>query len=303
MAARARYIDCSQEILKIMATLDPALTADIDCHLGDPAPEDLAGQAKGYPMLLNGHTKMDAALLEHLSPELERVVFLGTGAGTYIDMTAAAGNGIEIVTIASYGDRSVAEHAFALLLAAARGVARMDREMRQGRWVRCAGMELKDKRIGIVGFGGIGRELAALCLGFGMQVMVWNRSAVELPDGCARAPDLKSVFCDCDAVSLHLAYSEETRRIIGHDLLASMRPGSMLINTARAELVDADALIDALREGPLGHAAIDVFEPEPPDAHDPLLGLANVTLTAHTAWMTPDASRRLLERGLQALAS
>ncbi|MEM8645706.1 MAG: NAD(P)-dependent oxidoreductase, partial [Pseudomonadota bacterium] len=146
-----------------MATLDPALTADIDCHLGDPDPEDLPGQAKGYRVLLNGHTNMDGALLRHLSPELEKIIFLGTGASSYIDLKAADENGIEIVTIANYGDRSVAEHAFALLMAAVRDVARMDREMRQGHWVRSKGMELKGKTIGIAGFGGIGRELAEIC--------------------------------------------------------------------------------------------------------------------------------------------
>ncbi len=301
MAGRARYIDCSQEILDLMATLEPALTADIDCHLGDPDPADLPGLAKGYQVLLNGHTKMDGELLRHLSPELEKVIFLGTGASSYIDLRAADENGIEILTIANYGDRSVAEHAFALLLAAARDVARMDREMRQGHWVRSKGMELKGKTIGIAGFGGIGREFAALCQGFGLRVTVWNRSPVDLPGAYERAADLGQLFGDCDAVSLHLAYTEETRRIIGPELLASMRPGSVLINTARAELVDTDALLNALTHGPLGHAAIDVFAPEPPSPDDPLLQLANVTLTAHTAWNTPDASRRLLELGLQAL--
>ena len=301
MTKRARYIDCSQEMAKILPTLDPALSAHLDTFLGDPDANDLAQQLKGYPALLNGHTRMDADLLQRLRPELERVVFLGTGAANFIDLTAADQMGIKVITISNYGDRSVAEHAFALLLAAARGIAPMDREMRQGNWFRFSGTELREKTVGVVGYGGIGREFAAICHAFGMRVMVWNRSHVDIHPDYHKAKDLGAIFSQCDAVSLHLAYSEENRHVIGHDLLRSMQRGSLLINTARAELVDPDALIQALQSGQIGHAGIDVFEPEPPDPDDPLLNMPNVTLTAHTAWMTPDASKRLLERGLQAL--
>ena len=301
MPKRALYMDCSSDMADILAAFDAALVNELEFHHGDPAQAELGELLRGYPLLLNGHTRMPANLLRALRPELERVVYLGTGAANYIDLEVAGELEIEVVTIANYGDRSVAEHTFALVLAAARDVALMDRRLRDGHWEPRSGSELKDKTIGVVGFGGIGREFAGIAHAFGMNVLIWNRSAIDLPDEFARAADLQTLFKSCDVVSLHLAYTSETRHIIDRDLLGSMRPGSLLVNSARAELINQSALHDALTNGPIAHAAIDVFEPEPPSSDDPLLKLPNVTLTAHAAWKTPEASRRLLERGLKEL--
>lgn len=301
MPARAFYMDCSADMAILLRHLDDKLVGDLDCHHGDPEQHDLPALLKGYPLLFNGHTVMSAELLKCLAPELKRVVFLGTGAASYIDIDAAERLGVEVVTISNYGDRSIAEHAFALLLAGARDVAVMDRHLREGLWTRPSGRELKGKTVGVVGFGGIGREFAGIAQGFGMDIAIWNRSALEPPEGMRLAPDLPDLFRTCDVISIHLAYLSETRHIIGRDLLQSMRPGAILVNTARAGLIDPRALFESLTNGPLGHAALDVFEPEPPADDDPLLTLDNVTLTAHTAWKTPEASRRLLELGLAEL--
>ncbi len=301
MTRRGLYFDCSDDMAALLSELDDDFTDGLEISLGDPAPDRLAGLLKGHTLLVNGHTVMDGPLLKALAPELRRIVFLGTGAANYIDEGAADDLGIEVVTVPGYGDRSVAEHAFALLLAAARDIARTDQALRGGGWLRSSGTELKGKTVGVVGFGGIGREFASIAQAFGMNVQVWNRSAVDVPDDMRRLERLGDLFASSDAVSLHLAYTPETRNFIGRDLLAAMRPGSFLINTARAELVAPGALRECLVNGPIGHAAIDVFEPEPPSPEDPLLKLANVTLTPHIAWKTPDASRRLLELGLREL--
>lgn len=301
MSKAAFYIDCTPDGARLMDSFERTLTQNLDVHIGDPHLNDLPALLKGRTHLVNGHTVMSADLLDHLAPELKRIVYLGTGPANYIDLAAARRLGIEIATVSKYGDRSVAEHAFALMMAAARDVAAMDRALRQGTWLQKPGIELQGKSIGIVGYGGIGREMASMCQGFGMKVQVWNRSPVDLPTPLNLAPDLRHLFQNADIVSLHLALTSETANIIDADLLNSMGQGSILINTARAELVDPVALHNCLENGPIAHAAIDTFAPEPISADDPLLRLPNVTLTAHVAWKTPDASRRLLKMGLQKL--
>jgi len=301
MPKSAFYIDCSPEAASLLESFDRTLTQNLETHIGDPQLNDLPSLLKGRSLLVNGHTAMSAGLLDHLAPELKRVVYLGTGPANYIDLGAASRLGIEIATVSKYGDRSVAEHAFALMMAAARDVVAMDRALRQGTWLQKPGIELHGKTIGIAGYGGIGREMASMCQAFGMKVQVWNRSPVDLPAPLNRAPDLRHLFQNSDIVSLHLSLTPETTNIIEEGLLSSMRQRSILINTARAELVDLVALHNCLVNGPIGHAAIDTFAPEPISADDPLLKLPNVTLTAHAAWKTPDASRRLLEMGLKAL--
>lgn len=303
MTRRALYIDCSPDAARQLADLDAELSDGLDVHHGDPDANDLASLLAGYPLVLNGHTRMPAELLNALSPDLRRIVFLGAGAANYIDLETAEALGIVVRVVRGYGDRSVAEHAFALLLAAARDVAAMDRALRNGDWLQAKGMELRGKTLGLVGYGGVGAAMAEMAHGFGLRVLVWNRRPVDLPDWAARAVDLAALFGAADAVSLHLAYTPETRNLIGAELFGALRPGAILVNTARAEVVDRDALVAALRDGPLAHAAIDVFEPEPPAPDDPLLALANVTLTAHAAWKTPDASRRLLQLGVEQLWS
>lgn len=301
MTKAAYYMDCSAENAGVLDSLDMKLTQDLEVHIGDPSPEALPDLLKGRSHLLNGHTVMDANLLEHLAPELEKIVYLGTGPANYIDMAVAEHLGIRVETVAKYGDRSVAEHAFALMMAAARDVAAMDKALRHGEWLQRSGIELHGKTIGIVGYGGIGREMASLCLAFGMEVQVWNRSDVKLPASVSRVPDLAHLFRTSDIVSLHLAYTPQTANIINASLLSSMKTGSLFINTARAELVDEVALLECLNNGPIGHAAIDTFSTEPISPDEPLLSLPNITLTAHAAWKTPEASRRLLEMGLQKL--
>ena len=301
MTACAIYIDCSADAALLVEQLRGDLAGELVIHHGDPAETDLIDLMKGYERVLNGHTRMTRPVLEGLSPGLKKIVFLGTGAASYIDMAAAEELDIAVVTIANYGDRSVAEHAFALMMAAVRDVAAMDRALRVGEWVQRSGMELEGKTVGVVGQGGIGRTFASMAAAFGMRVVVWNRSAIEVPEGWTQAKNLEDLFSRSNVVSLHLAYNEQTHQLIGDKLMASMPPGAILINTAREGILDLSALRRCLEEGALGHAAIDVFEPEPPAPDHPLLGLPNVTLTAHSAWKTPDASRRLMKEGLAAL--
>jgi D-3-phosphoglycerate dehydrogenase len=207
-----------------------------------------------------------------------------------------AERGIAVHTIKGYGDTAVAECAIALMWASAKALARMDREMRHGNWLRTEVMQLTGKTLGLIGFGGIAAEAARLALGIGMNVIAWNRTPKSHP-GVTFVP-LPQLLAESHVVSLHLLLSDETRGFLSRDRIHAMRPGAILINTARGAVVDEDAMIDALRSGRLGHAGLDVFEIEPLPADHPLTTLPNVTLSAHSAFRTPEASDNLIGAAL-----
>jgi D-3-phosphoglycerate dehydrogenase len=229
-------------------------------------------------------------------PSVRHVVFLGTGARSYMDPEALAALGITVHTIKGYGDTAVAEHAIALMWAATRGIARMDREMRAGNWVRTEGGQLTGKTIGLLGFGGIAGEVARIAGGSGMRVLAWNRTPRTAP-GVAFV-SIDRLLAESHVVSLHLLLTDETRGFLDASRLARLQPGAILVNTARGALIDETAMIAALREGRLAHAALDVFDEEPLPAGHPLTTIENVTLSAHSGFRTPEASETLLRRAL-----
>ncbi len=248
----------------------------------------------GYDFVLDDHTQYagrgDAAL-----PGLKHVIFLGTGARSYMNPEELAELGITVHIIKGYGDTAVAEHTIALMWAAARGLAGMDRGMREGQWLRTEGLELTGKTIGLIGFGGIAAEVARIAGGSGMRVLAWNRTPKQAA-GVTFA-DLDTVLAESDVVSVHLLLNDETRGFLD----AADREdqaGAILVNTARAAVVDEAAMIAALSSGALRHAALDVFETEPLPAGHALTKLANVTLSAHSAFRTPEASDKLLRMAL-----
>lgn len=288
------YIDCSPFMRELMAQAALPLPEGMRIHVGDPEHDDIPGVIGDARIVLNGHTYMDAETIAKLR-NVERIIFLGTGATSYIDVAAAAARSIRIDTIRGYGDRSVAEHAFALMLACARQIASMDRTMREGLWQPLDGIELGGRTLGIIGAGGIGLQFAELAHGFGMEVLLWNRSPVA-GEWKSRQVSLERLLGESDIVSLHLALTRETSGFLGNERLRAMKPGAILINTARAGLVDDAALIDLLESGHIAHAGLDVFAAEPPVPGGRLQSLPNVTLTAHAAYKTPEASLRLMKR-------
>ena len=243
---------------------------------------------------------MDAALLE-ACPSLKCIVFLGTGAASYIDLGAAERLGIRVRAYGGYGDQSVAEHALALMFAAGRGIARMDREIRGGRWDPLNGIEFAGKTLGVVGTGGIGKTMVRLGAGIGMRVLAWNRSGVpdDLP---CEATELDDLLARADVVSIHLSLNDATRGLIDRRRLGLLKPSAIFINTARGAIVDEAALVEALQAGRIAHAGLDVFVDEPLAAGHALTRLPNVTLSAHAAFATREASERLLRMALEILA-
>ena len=156
--------------------------------------------------------------------------------------------GIAVHIIKGYGDTAVAECAMALMWAAARGFARMDREMRAGNWLRTEGMQLTGKTLGLIGFGGIAAEVARIALGIGMQVLAWNRTPKSIRR--RRLRPHRALLAESDVVSLHLLLNDETRGFLSRERIAAMKPGAILVNTARGALVDEAAMVDGAALGP-----------------------------------------------------
>ena len=293
---RGLFIDAGEELARVFASVGRAGDPPVAIGLREQiAPDELPGLLAGYDFVLDDHSQLPATQLARC-PQLRHVIFLGTGARSYMNPEELAALGIEVHIIKGYGDIAVAEHAIALMWAAARGLARMDGGMRRGEWLRSEGMQLTGKTIGLLGFGGIAGEVARIAAGSGMRVLAWNRTPREAPGVCF--VDLDTLLAESHVLSLHLLLTDETRGFLGPSRLAKLRPGVILVNTARAALVDTPAMIAALREGRIGHAALDVFDEEPLAPGHPVAALPNVTLSAHSGFRTPEASETLLRRAL-----
>jgi D-3-phosphoglycerate dehydrogenase / 2-oxoglutarate reductase len=209
--------------------------------------------------------------------------------------------GVKVHTIKGYGDTAVAEQTIALMFAAARDLARMDRNIRGGVWRPREGVQLKDKTLGIIGLGGIGAEVARIAKGIGMNVIAWNRT--PRPEAGVPQVELDALLAQSDVISLNLALGDETRGFIDAKKIARMKPGAILVNTARGALVEEHALLDALRSGHISHAGLDVFHNEPLKADNPLAIMDGTTLSAHAAFRTLEASMTLLRRAIDIVKS
>src|SRR4030095_5492850 len=225
---------------------------------------------------------------------LKDVVFLGTGARSYMNPEELSQLGISVHLIRGYGDTAVAESAVALMWASARVLAQMDREMRAGNWLREDGMQLTGKTLGLIGFGGIAAEVARIALGSGMRVIAWNRTAKTCPG--VDFVDLKTLLVASHVISLHLLLNDETRGFLSRERIASMRPGVILVNTARGALVDEQAMIDALQSGHIRHAGLGVFNIGPLAGEHPPAKVAKRVSVG--AFRVPHAgSQRKSDRG------
>ncbi len=297
---RAVFIDCPPFLHSLYPGELARIVPDLEINVGSPTTEETIALLSGGAFALNDHTSMDETLLA-ACPSLRAIVFLGLGAASYIDLDAARRLGIRVRAYGGYGDRSIAEHAIALMFAAGRQIAAMDRGVRSGVWQPWDGVEFAGKTLGVIGTGGVGRELIGLGAGLGMRVIAWNRSGV--PEGLACAPcPLDELLAEADVVSIHLALNDQTKGMIDRRRIALLRRSAILINTARGAVLDQPALIEALEGGHIAHAALDVFDDEPLPPGHPLTRLANTTLTPHAAFMTREASYRLFKTALDILA-
>ena len=267
---------------------DPAVRVNRNADIKS---EDMPALLDGAEMVVIDHTALPTDVAKRCNG-LKHVVFLGTGARSYMNPEELRQLGISVHLIKGYGDTAVAECAIALMWAAARGIAQMDREMRVGNWLREDGMQLTGKTLGLIGFGGIAAEVARIALGSGMKVIAWNRSPKQFAG--VEFVSLEALLAQSDVVSLHLLLNDETRGFITRERIKAMKPGVILINTARGAVVDEAAMIEALKSGHIRHAGLDVFNIEPLPSDHPLTKIQNVTLSAHSAFRTPEASENLI---------
>jgi D-3-phosphoglycerate dehydrogenase len=290
---RGVFVDANESLAVIFERLEKPGDLQVRIHRNPDITSDQ------YPKVLDG---AEIAIVDHTAlptdiarkcAGLKHVVFLGTGARSYMNPEELAELGIEVHLIKGYGDTAVAECAIALMWEAARGIARMDREMRAGNWLREDGMQLTGKTLGLIGFGGIAAEVARIALGSGMRVLVWNRSPKSFAG--VEFVTLEKLLAESHVVSLHLLLNDDTRGFLSRERIAAMKPGVILVNTARAAMVDEAAMIDALKSGHIRHAGLDVFDIEPLPKDHPLTKLPNVTLSAHSAFRTPEASENLIQ--------
>jgi D-3-phosphoglycerate dehydrogenase len=289
------FVDCNSQLAPVFARVrrrdDPPIVVNTEPFQSADLPRLLAG----FEICLDDHSYLPTAAMAECRA-LKHVVFLGTGASSYMDVAALNALGITVHTIKGYGDTAVAEHAVALMFACCRELARMDRAVRAGVWEPLESMQLKGKTLGLIGLGGIGLEVARIARGIGMEVIGWNRS--RRPQAGVPLMGLDELLAAADVISLHLALNDETRDLIDAARFARMKPGAIFINTARAALVEEAALIAALASGRIRHAGLDVFHAEPLRPDHPLARMENVTLTAHAGFRTLEASETLMRRAI-----
>ncbi len=297
---KSLFIDCNHQLAPVFSSVHRNDDPPIAINTQPFRSEDLPLLLDGYTVCLDDHSYMPTPIVAQCR-SLKHIVFLGTGAASYMNVAELKELGVTVHTIKGYGDTAVAEHTVALMFAAARELARMDRAVRAGTWKPLEGMQLFGKTLGLIGLGGIGSEVARIASGIGMNVIAWNRT--PRPEAAVALVALEQLLQRSDIVSLHLTLGDETRGFLDARRIAMMKKGAILLNTARGALVDEAALLASLGSGQIGHAALDVFHAEPLAAEHPLTRMENVTLSAHAAFRTLEASMTLLRRAIDIVKS
>jgi len=295
---KALFLDCNDQLAPVWQRVVRAGDPPIDVNRKPFETGELPRVLDGYDICIDDHSYLPTPLVEECG-ELKHIVFLGTGPASYMSLADMAARNIRVHTIRNYGDTAVAEHTIALLLASCRDIARMDREVRAGTWIPHEGVQLLGKTLGVIGLGGIGGEVLRMGRGLGMEVIAWNRS----PRHGAPLVALEELLERSDVISMNLTLNDETRGFLGSTQFARIKPGVIFVNTARAALVDEAAFIEALRSGRIRHAGLDVFNAEPLKPGNPLARMENVTLSAHAAFRTLEASMTLLRRAIDIVRS
>ncbi len=277
------------------------LTEHVDLRVFRDRPASLAEQlerASDAELMINSRGSMtwtDAELTA--LPRLRMISTCSIGVDS-VDLVAAARQGIVVSNVPARTAPVVAEHALALILATARRLAFLTAELKSGRWNSMDNIYLRGKTLGVIGTGAIGGETLKLARAIGMNVQAWtfHPTATRAAELGVTYVELDDLLATSDVVSLHVKLTDQSRHLIGGRELAIMKPGSLLINTARGPVVDTDALVAALEDGHLAGAGVDVFDQEPIAADHPLLRCPQVVLTPHSADQNP-TGRDLLNSG------
>lgn len=273
-----------------------------ECTIYDrTSPEEVLERAAGAEIVLTNKVVLDADTIAAL-PELKYIGVLATGYNI-VDVAAAKERNIVVANIPAYSTDSVAQMVFAHILNIAQRVQHYTDEVRAGGWTNSPDfcfwdtplIELRGKKIGIVGLGNTGYNTARIAIGFGMEVYAYtSKSPFQLPPEIKKM-NLDEIFSTCDIVSLHCPLTDATRELVNASRLKQMKPTAILINTGRGPLINEQDLADALNNGTIFAAGLDVLTQEPPRADNPLLSAKNCYITPHIAWASTAARERLMQ--------
>ena len=273
------------------------------------SPSELLERSEGAEVLVTNKTLITAKDMA-LLPELKYIGVLATGYNV-VDIDAAKARGIVVTNIPAYSTASVAQMVFAHILNITQRVGYYADENTRGRWTNNADfcywdttlVELDGKKMGIVGYGNIGKASARIALAFGMDVLAYtSKEQKDLPQGVKKAT-LDELFAESDVISLHCPLTPDTKELVNANRLKTMKPCAILINTGRGPLVNEQDLADALNEGRIAGAGLDVLSVEPSLAGNPLLSAKNCFITPHIAWATKEARTRLMDIAINNLRS
>ena len=273
------------------------------------SPSELLERSEGAEVLITNKTLITAENMTEL-PNLKYIGVLATGYNV-VDIDAAKARGIVVTNIPAYSTNSVAQMVFAHVLNITQHVGHYADENAKGRWASNADfcywdtnlVELDGKKMGIVGLGNIGKATARIALAFGMEVLAYtSKEQKDLPQGVKKVT-LDELFAESDVLSLHCPLTPDTKEMVNAERLRMMKPNAILINTGRGPLVNEQDLADALNEGRIAGAGLDVLSVEPALANNPLLSAKNCFITPHIAWATKEARTRLMDIAVNNLKS
>lgn len=265
------------------------------------SPSEVLERSAGADVLITNKTVLTADHIKAL-PQLKYIGVLATGYNV-VDIEAARNHGIVVTNIPAYSTPSVAQMVFAHLLNITHRVGYYASQNTEGRWAKNKDfcywdtnlVELAGKTMGIVGFGNIGQATAQIALAMGMNVCAYTSKSQSVLPECIQKVSLDELFRICDVVSLHCPLTPETKEMVNADRLKTMKSSAILINTGRGPLINEQDLADALNQGVIAGAGVDVLSTEPPLPDNPLLTARNCFVTPHVAWATFEARRRLMQ--------
>lgn len=266
------------------------------------SPEEIVNRAKGANALIINKTVITREILELLKPELEYIGLQSTGYNV-VDCQAAKELGITVCNIPSYSTNAVAQLVFAFILEITNQVSVHSESVRNGDWCRCPDFcywktpltELMGKTIGIIGFGSIGRKVAEIAEAFDMTVIAYSPRPKDKGNlKSIKFVDLDTLLKTSDIITCHCPLTPETKGLINKENISKMKKSAIFINTSRGPVVDEQALADALNNGDIAGAGLDVLETEPAKAENPLLTAKNCYITPHIAWAAKETRARLL---------
>jgi len=263
---------------------------------GEPpkTPNELKERIESADIVIVGWSDMTKNIID--SAKKLKMISIWATTCHYADLEASKERGIVVSHVPGYATEAVAEHVFALLLAAIRKLPLADRHVREGDfdWRPFGGSELAGKTLGIIGTGAIGCRVAELAKAFKMQILGYDKylNLKKAEEIGMKYVDLHTLLKESDIVTLHVTLTSETERLIGKKEMEAMKNGAVLINTSQGKVIDEKALIDALKSGKISFVGLDVFEEEPPSKDNPLFKLNNTILSPHVGFHTVEAAKR-----------